>query len=548
MEKKGAKGYLFAFFQVQTAITAPLLFRTMFLPPQSRTPGIIIFFILLLAGSLTFFENKKLVPLLQVVAGFALIACIAMAAVIGPIGEILFDTFGGTPHIGRLFARIPAYSLPVSPFQIIWVIDDMVSSSAGGGFLRGMFNGNPLFLYYVHAGVGFVFWLWYLVFISFRDSRGLKSETDNTGGNEISNHSEMTSKKSAAEQNIPKADTGPLSGEFKKLHAFAKEKLSKSLQELEQYRRIVKSDVLHDHIYFGLTITGAIIFGFHASVRMITDESPFGIVFFIIIAVWAVVFLIYWPQRVAKDKKRYLREFKSKVVSPLIGFIDPTLSYDPEGKIDKLTFERGGMVSTKRSMYNGTDLITGSREGRSFALSTISVIKRTLRYSGYMTLFNGLYCTVSLESSLRGYIYLIPNQRKYTGLRRNIKLKSNPDKLGEQVSSGNEQFDQFFYVYSTHPEEVKTALNPDFLDRYISFLHDQNTPVFFVFVGAPAQSGQSGHSDQTDRSGQPEMHAAIPRQQNAFEPPLFSSLVDFDVLVRCYRELNYCLRIVELPL
>jgi hypothetical protein len=80
----------------------------------------------------------------------------------------------------------------------------------------------------------------------------------------------------------------------------------------------------------------------------------------------------------------------------------------PEDKIDKLTFERGGMISTKRSMYNGSDLVTGSRDGRSFALSAISVIKSTLIYSGYMTLFNGLYFTVPVGGFLQDKIYLVP--------------------------------------------------------------------------------------------------------------------------------------------
>lgn len=516
METKGAKGYFFAFFLVQTAIAAPLLFRTMFPLPQSRIPGIIIFFILLLTGSLTFFENKKLVPFLQIIAGLSMIGCIAVITLIGPMGEILFETFGGTPYIRRIFARVPAYSLSVSPFHIIWLLDDMFSSGVGRGFLQGMFGGKPFLLYYIHGGIGFVFWLGYLIFISFRNSRWGKSRTGNY----------------RSEQDNVKVDTGALTEELQKLHAFVKENLSERLKELERYRRIARSNILHGYIYFGLTAAGVLILGWQASIRLIDTTPGVGFLYLFIIAAWVFMFLSFWPRRVAKEKKGYVQEFKRRIISPLIEFIDPTLSYKPEGKIDKEVVEKGGMVSTNRGVYNGADLVIGIRNDRPFAFSNVSIIERTFIYSGYRTLFHGLYVTVSLQSSFPGNTYIIPKRRNFKQLHRDVKI-------GEQISSGNEQFDNLYSIYATNREQVKTMLPSDYVEKCLAFIQEQNASIIFAFLGGPAQPGQSYRSVQT------EMHAAVSRQKFPFDPPIFSSLYDFDIFVRCFQELKLCLEIVD---
>ena len=507
--KKRSKGYVFAFLQVQMAIVALSMIRYSFPPVRSYVSGIVIFFVLLITGSLTFLETRKLAPFLQIVAAFGMLASLAVILTLRPLGEILFEALGARPELRPVFAQAGPVCLPSSPFNILWLVDDMISDAGGHSFLFMLFGPDATPLYYLHAFAGFLFWLLYLFYISADESpEGAAVAAKSSAPLEVSNPPSVSPSSSVS--------TGSSAVRLEKLRSFYSEQLSRKLIGLEEQRKEVRSRMLQNHGYIGLTLVGCFVFGWNVALRMLAKDNGFALPFFIIIVLWIVALSFYWPYRMYRDKKKYLSNFKKEIVEQLIRFVDPSLSYEPERKIDLADFIAGGIFRTMPSSFEGDDYVSGVVDGRSIAFSELNAQKKMGR--NYVKIFRGVYFVINPAKAYSGETYVLSTTGKGPLGRAVTKDR------GQRLATGDAAFDEVFTVYTTSTEEATSLLGPEFLKSAVEYQRDRKDPVFFSFLRDKA-------------------YIALAYRRPVFEPPIYRTILDFDLITFYFRDLNLALDI-----
>ena len=256
------KGYFYSFIIVQMAIAslAFIMYRNFFLFWDYQ-PGVVLFFVLLFTGTVSILFRKKLTLYLQIVSGLGMLACLAIILTVPPLEQILIRALYSVVDLRPVFAKAGVICLQCSPFNLIWLLDEMLRSEFGGDFLFRAVRGNWQILYYLHAVSGFVFWFAYLLFVSAKDR----------GGDQKSIKS--SSREDAGSPSTFEKRTGPLDGNLKPLYSFYERGLVNELRQLEIRRRIVASWLTQSHLYFGLTVLFCVLFGWFVSMQMMDEDE-----------------------------------------------------------------------------------------------------------------------------------------------------------------------------------------------------------------------------------------------------------------------------------
>ena len=260
--------------------------------------------------------------------------------------------------------------------------------------------------------------------------------------------------------------------------------------------------------------------------EMLDKETGFGFAFFIIMILWVVGLSFYWPFSVSRDKKDYVRNFKKEIIEQLVGFVDKSLVYESERKIDLDRFIAGGIFRTTPSSYEGEDYVGGVIGGRSLAFSELRVNQRIGR--NYVTIFKGLYFVLESDRSFAGETYVLPISAGGTlGRNLTVMFRSWNKARGQLITTGNVEFDRLFTVHSTAPEEARDVLNHEFLESVTAYCTNNPLPIYFSFV-------------------RDEVHAALYHRKPLFEPPVYRTIVDFDMIARHFEDLRRAMLVAGL--
>ncbi|MCK5200856.1 MAG: hypothetical protein KAR21_21020, partial [Spirochaetales bacterium] len=259
------KGYFYSFIIVQMAIASLAFIMYLNFPPLwNYLPGIVLFFVLLVTGTVSILFRKKLTLYLQIVSGLGMLACLTTILTVPPLNQILFRALYGVVDLHTVFAKAGVICLKCSPFNLIWLLDEMLRSEFRGDFLFRAVRGNWQILYYLHAVSGFVFWLAYLLFLSAKDRSG-----DQKPG-------KGSYREDAGSPSTFEKRTEPLDGNIKPLYSFYERVLVKELKQLEIRRKIVASWLTQTHIYLGLIVLFCGIFGWFVPMQMMEEDIGFG--------------------------------------------------------------------------------------------------------------------------------------------------------------------------------------------------------------------------------------------------------------------------------
>jgi hypothetical protein len=201
----------------------------------------------------------------------------------------------------------------------------------------------------------------------------------------------------------------------------------------------------------------------------------------------------------AKYKERLFQtdlrgRFKHEVMTPLVRFLDPTLTYEPDRYHPRDLFAASGIVQHEPTRYQGDDLVRGRLGETDFLFSELKVEHRdkSSDSSNTTTLFQGLFFSADFHKHFHGFTIIVP-RRAPVPLRTNLGFSSRETKMKanfafmenrmlprwlpersryqplQEIELEDPQFHEYFQVYSTDQVEARYILSPSLMERLVVF-------------------------------------------------------------------------------
>lgn len=300
---------------------------------------------------------------------------------------------------------------------------------------------------------------------------------------------------------------------------FYYKELYPSLNELEKTRMQIISQLKW---YGGM---GAVVFILTA----IWMGKNFGLFHPLMIAV-AIGFIALASITYRFMTQGYAKDFKNKIITPLIGAIDSNLLYNPDFMISQHLFERSQLFNHKVDRYNGNDYVKGSIDGVPLEFSDVHAEYQTKDSKGrtqWHTLFRGLFLVAEFNKYFKSKTVILPDQaEKNFGTLIGGWLQSINFSRDDLIRLDDAEFEKAFVVYGNDPIEARYILSHSMMKRILEFQKKITHPLFVSFV----------HNH---------IHIGIGTKKDLFEPAVFTSLLDFKQAMEYINTLRYTIGLVE---
>jgi hypothetical protein len=303
---------------------------------------------------------------------------------------------------------------------------------------------------------------------------------------------------------------------LEELKEFYTNELSVDLRQLEQKRKQVMQNTM---VAIGvLTIFGLIGFGV-----MVSKGAPrivFGIVLCSVVGIGGIAF--------ACIAKGYKREFKQRIIGRIVRFLDPGLSYQTDGLIDKHTFKGSKLFTHCIDRYKGEDLVRGRADKTDIVFSELHAEYKTGsgKDTHWHTIFKGLFFIADFNKHFRGQTVVLPDtaEKLFGGLGK--MLQSWNVGRADLIKLEDPEFEQEFVVYADDQIEARYILSTSLMRRILDFKRKTGTKIYLSFTGS-------------------KVYVAVPMTKNMFEPKYFSSVSDFSPILDYYNDLAFAAGIVD---
>ncbi|MBL4654337.1 MAG: DUF3137 domain-containing protein, partial [Bacteroidia bacterium] len=180
-------------------------------------------------------------------------------------------------------------------------------------------------------------------------------------------------------------------------------------------------------------------------------------------------------------------------------------------------------------VYYGEDFLQGKKGKILFRFSelhTQTYLKDHRGRKAYMTIFQGLFFVAKFKRRFKGQTVILPDtaQKLFGKFGKEIqKLNWFRDDL---VEVPDQEFGKEFVVYSSDPDETKNLLTEQLAKRILDFRNATGHRLSMSFIENC-------------------VNVAIPLNLDLFEPPLYSSMLDFETIFDDYRYLSIATGIVD---
>lgn len=226
----------------------------------------------------------------------------------------------------------------------------------------------------------------------------------------------------------------------------------------------------------------------------------------------------------------YTKEFKERIITPLIHAIEPQLNYTPYLFLPRHLFERSALFNHSIDRYGGNDCVKGSVQNIPIEFSDVHAEYQTRDSKGrtqWNTLFRGLFLVAEFNKNFKSKTVILPDLAEKTfgnligGWLQSVNLSR--DKV---IQLDDPEFEKQFVVYGNDPIEARYILTHSMMQRILDFQKKIPHPIFISFV-------------------QNHIHVAINTGKDLFEPSLFTSLLEYKQAMEYVNSLHYTIGIIE---
>ncbi len=300
---------------------------------------------------------------------------------------------------------------------------------------------------------------------------------------------------------------------------FYYKELYPSLEELEKTRITIVSQLKW---YGGM---GIVIF----SITALWMGKNFGLLHPLMIAI-VIGFIAIASITYRSMTGGYAKDFKARVITPLIGAIDPHLLYNPDFMISQHLFERSNLFQHSIDRYSGNDYVKGSIDGVPLEFSDVHAEYQTRDSKGrteWHTLFRGLFLVAEFNKNFKSKTVILPDQaEKNFGSLIGGWLQSINFSRDELIRMDDPEFEKHFVVYGSDQIEARYILSHSMMERLLEFQKKISHPLFISFV----------HNH---------IHVGIATGKDLFEPAIFTSLLDYKRVMEYVNTLRNTIGIIE---
>ena len=295
--------------------------------------------------------------------------------------------------------------------------------------------------------------------------------------------------------------------------------LYKPLQKLEEDRKQLRHRIVVVGVLFTLFTLFIYSFVFTAT------NGDSDIMMFFAFGYFALGSIIY--KMLIKD---YTKEFKDKIIAPLIEEIDTNLNYSASQHISQKLFRDSKIFNSRIDRFGGNDFVHGKIDDVSIEFSDIHAEKRHKNSKGkdnWSTIFQGLFIVAEFHKNFKGHTVILPDTAQSTfGDLIGGWLQSKNASREELVKMDNPEFEKAFVVYASDQIEARYILSHTLMDKLLHFKKRSKHPIYISFI-------------------RESIHMAIEYNKDLFEPSIFHSLLDYKIAMEYVQTLHLCIGIID---
>jgi hypothetical protein len=241
----------------------------------------------------------------------------------------------------------------------------------------------------------------------------------------------------------------------------------------------------------------------------------------------------FWVAYLIFRVQVYFQEFKPRIVSLILDFIDndvnySNLQYDPKGAIEVEQF-LASKIFTAADDYHGEDLISGQVRETPFALSELRVREFSEVRNRLDRVFHGIFLVGDYHNlGMSGNLLALPDaDMKYLSRsERAFHLAGGRRIHGKFLPD----FEPFFNTYATPDVRLNDVLSEDFQRAILDFrlrfqAQNRQKEIYFSIIGD-------------------NIYLALSQDKDLLEPSLWASNVSFETVREFHDDIALLLELV----
>lgn len=292
--------------------------------------------------------------------------------------------------------------------------------------------------------------------------------------------------------------------------AFYDTSLLPALQALEAERKMLVGKMM---LYILITVPAAVLsFFIHPALVILPPLVMF------------IIYQLQFGRKLGEKKTR----FKKEIIGKIIRGLGENLQYDHTRYIDKSTYNKSKLYLDNISRYNGDDLVSGlvGKTAIRFCELHTQQVRQSGKNTTVVTIFHGLFFTADFNKNFRGETFVLPDLAESVFGSFGTMFQKLNFARPKLVTLEDIEFEKAFAVYSTDPVEARYILSTALMQRILEFKNRTGRQISMSFIDS-------------------QVYIGIPVNKNLFETSLFTSLLDYNLIVDYYHYLALCVGIVE---
>ncbi len=295
--------------------------------------------------------------------------------------------------------------------------------------------------------------------------------------------------------------------------AYYEQKLVPDLNSLEADRlEVIKKVMRLRRIMLSIVLPITIITGVYSWVQY----GDLYLLIPVIIFIWTPGLIVYIVRRV-KYAKPYEHDFKNKIMTALVRFIDDSLKYNPVEKISPEEFKSSGIFKQRLDKYRGEDLVYGKLGGTEIRFSEVNAAYKTQRRENgrtkteYHTIFDGVFFVCDFNKHFRSRLYVFPDLMERLFGKWGQNLQELDKSHGELIKLEDPEFEKEFAIYGDDQVESRYILSTSLMQRILNFKKKTKSMIYMSFVDS-------------------KLYVAISIMEDLFEARLWKTILDYDYI------------------
>jgi len=202
--------------------------------------------------------------------------------------------------------------------------------------------------------------------------------------------------------------------------------------------------------------------------------------------------------------KRYKAQFKLHVIGKVVGFFDPSLTYEATGAVSSGHFVNSQMFNRRPDRYSGEDRVHGVMGKTRINFSEVHAEYKQVTYDSkgrrtesWHTIFKGLFFVGDFNKEIKGTTVVHPDVAERLLGRVGKMLQSFSTVLGssELIKLEDPEFEKYFVVYGDDQVEARYILTPNLMRRILEFRKVTGHGLHLSFRGQNVYVGISSDHD-----------------------------------------------------